>query len=84
MFSAVYWLCIVSFCSDLFQDLSQLQETWLTEGETCLWADFPLKLLFFGGFPFYDGSDTYKYINTRYYTFRVLYYTFQSVSFAAL
>lgn len=26
--------CFVCFCSDLFQDLSQLQETWLTEGET--------------------------------------------------
>lgn len=26
------------FYSDLFQDLSQLQETWLTEGEICLQA----------------------------------------------
>lgn len=28
-------LCFLSFSLDLFQDLSQLQETWLTEGEIC-------------------------------------------------
>lgn len=36
----------LSFSSDLFQDLSQLQETWLTEGEICLQAAFPLNLYF--------------------------------------
>lgn len=41
--SAGYWLCF-SVSSDLFQDLSQLQETWLTEGEKCLQADFSVSL----------------------------------------
>lgn len=43
---SLYTLSFLSFCSDLFQDLSQLQETWLTEGEMCLQAAFPLSLYF--------------------------------------
>lgn len=42
--------CIDSVCFslflDLFQDLSQLQETWLTEGETCRQAGYALTLGF--------------------------------------
>lgn len=41
-----FFFFFLSFCSDLFQDLSQLQETWLTEGEMCLQAAFPLSLYF--------------------------------------
>lgn len=56
-------LCIdcvffLSFCSDLFQDLSQLQETWLTEGETCLQADFSsYTVLFCDEYLDYDSHE---------------------------
>lgn len=45
-FLIIHSFFFLSFCSDLFQDLSQLQETWLTEGEMCLQAAFPLSLYF--------------------------------------